>query len=76
MLKSKSQALLAMLSLISLPALSSCASWNSQTPTTSTVNSVCTVWKIIPYHGNTDAPDTVERIRENNAARRVICPAG
>jgi hypothetical protein len=37
---------------------------------------VCLVWKTIPYHSKTDAPDTIERIMANNAARASICPAG
>lgn len=51
---------------------------NLAIPTTSADdNSVCQVWKDIGYHGSTsahpDTPDTVLRIRANNAARDSWC---
>lgn len=52
-----------------LSALPGCQS--TKTPTTSTV--ACSVFEIIPYHGKTDAPDTITRIQEHNAAYRELC---
>jgi hypothetical protein len=33
----------------------------------------CSAFRVIPYHGGTDSPDTVARIREHNAAWRRLC---
>lgn len=37
------------------------------------VDTSCTAFRIIPYHALTDAPDTIQRIREHNAAWRSLC---
>lgn len=43
----------------------------SLTPTTSTVN--CDVFGVITYYGDTDAPETIEKIRRHNAVYRAVC---
>ena len=42
--------------------------------TTVAVDTSCTAFRIIPYHGDTDSPDTIQRIREHNAVYRQLCP--
>lgn len=42
------------------------------TPTTST-DDVCLIWSPIDYHAKSDTPDTVDRIRTNNAKRDKYC---
>ncbi len=82
MRKSRRQALLAMLSLLGTIALAGCLTpWPptqtaaiaapepaapAQTP------QVCAVWKIVRYSKD-DTPDTIEQVREDNAAWHSIC---
>ena len=40
---------------------------------TMVADSACTAFTVIPYHGGADSPDTIQRIREHNAAYRAIC---
>lgn len=42
-------------------------------PTTSTGKPECIVFGVIPYHGDKDQPDTVQRIRDYNAKRNKYC---
>lgn len=52
----------------SLTILASC-----QTRTISTDDDVCLIWQAIDYHSKTDAPDTIQRIRVNNAKHDSYC---
>jgi hypothetical protein len=81
--RSKRRALLAMLSLLGTIALAGCLTPWPPTETAATAASptapaadsrpqVCTVWKIVRYSKD-DTADTVEQVRENNAARRTLC---
>jgi len=79
MLKFKPLSLLAMLSLAAFSSLVGCSSLKPTIPTiltdshAATPADVCLVWKTIQYHAKTDAPDTIERIMANNAARASLC---
>lgn len=37
------------------------------------VDTSCTAFRVIPYHALTDAPDTIQRIREHNSVYRALC---
>ena len=88
MRKSRRRALLAMLSLLGTIALAGCLTPWPPTQTAAiaapdaggpvaaapvqTAPQVCTVWKVVRYSKD-DTPDTVEQVRQNNAARRELC---
>lgn len=45
----------------------------SQTPTIATTRAECAVWPVITYSAGKDTPQTVQEIRQANAARKVWC---
>lgn len=58
-----------------LPLLSLVLGACQMTPTTSTGDDVaCLAFHPMTYHAKRDMPDTVEEIREYNAALKAICP--
>lgn len=44
-----------------------------QTPTIATTRAECAVWPVITYSASNDTPQTVQEIRQANAARKVWC---
>lgn len=67
---SSASKLLPMLALLSVLMIQGC----STTRTTST-DDACLIWSAIDYHSKTDAPDTILRIRQNNAKHDSYCGA-
>lgn len=45
------------------------------TPTTATTKPVCLIWLPITFSAMDDTVETVQQIRENNAARDSYCDA-
>jgi len=45
----------------------------SQTPTIATTRAECAVWPVISYSAGDDSAQTVQEIRQANAARKVWC---
>lgn len=45
----------------------------SQTPTIATTRAECAVWPVITYSASQDSAQTVQEVRQANAARKVWC---
>lgn len=64
------------LSVLLMLSLVACSSLNSPIQTTAisqSLTEVCKVWKIITYSAKSDSAETIEQVRQNNAARRAYC---
>ena len=82
MRRSRKRVLLAMLSLPGTIALAGCLTPWPPTQTAATAvppqaaadpkPQVCTVWKVVRYSKD-DTPDTIEQVRQNNAAQESLC---
>jgi|WetSurMetagenome_2_1015567.scaffolds.fasta_scaffold2097530_1 hypothetical protein len=80
--RSRGRALLAMLSMLGTIALAGCLTPWPPTQTAAIAApppvasdpkpQVCSVWKLVRYSKD-DTPDTIEQIREDNAAWHSLC---
>ncbi len=69
----------AMLSLLLTIVPAACSTPSKPIPTAATAAvfsaptpQICAVWKIVRYSAH-DTPGTIEQVRQDNAARRVVC---